>query len=348
MAAIAKAAGVSQGAISSLLNDRDYGIRVSEKTRDRVFKVCREMGYVPNDLRAVVRMYPILGDVCFLVSSDVQDLPGDPFQSRVLKGIMGAVSDASHAVTVAHFDPTLDYHANPTEKLPLPVLNGTASKFICAGRLNLSLLQVLAKREHPAIALGQDVPLQGVTSILPDYAVASRMAIEHLFGLGHRRIAILSGPFGTTEPTIIELNHGVRDGYDAVGVPIEAQNIVYGDLTFKAGFSSVDTVLDRTPAPTAIFCFNDAAAAGVIARAQSRGLRVPEDLSVVGCSDDRFTETMYPTLTTIHLPAEEMGAKAVEEIEERVRRIDEGLLEVRKVILPVRLVARESSAQAKE
>ena len=55
---VAKRAGVSQGAISSLLNDRDYGIRVSEKTRERVFKVCRDMGYIPNDLRAVVRMYP--------------------------------------------------------------------------------------------------------------------------------------------------------------------------------------------------------------------------------------------------------------------------------------------------
>src|SRR3954469_20769652 len=69
MAQIAKAAGVSQGAISSLLNDRDYGIRVSEKTRERVFKVCREMGYIPNDLRAVVRMYPELGEFCLLTTT---------------------------------------------------------------------------------------------------------------------------------------------------------------------------------------------------------------------------------------------------------------------------------------
>src|SRR5215216_3264727 len=72
MAQIAKAAGVSQGAISSLLNDRDYGIRVSGKTRERVFKVCREMGYIPNDLRAVVRMYPELGDFCLLISTAIE------------------------------------------------------------------------------------------------------------------------------------------------------------------------------------------------------------------------------------------------------------------------------------
>src|SRR6266550_4279715 len=79
MAQIARAAGVSQGAISSLLNDRDYGIRVSEKTRERVFKVCREMGYIPNDLRAVVRMYPELGDFCVLLSTAVEGGLFDPF-----------------------------------------------------------------------------------------------------------------------------------------------------------------------------------------------------------------------------------------------------------------------------
>src|SRR5471030_579770 len=83
MADIAKAAGVSQGAISSLLNDRDYGIRVSEKTRERVFKVCREMGYIPNDLRAVVRMYPELGDFCLLLSTAADGGLLDPFVHRL-------------------------------------------------------------------------------------------------------------------------------------------------------------------------------------------------------------------------------------------------------------------------
>src|SRR3984893_17211027 len=84
MATIAKAAGVSQGAISSLLNDRDYGIRVSEKTRERVFKVCRELGYIPNDLRAVVRMYPELGDFCLLLSTAVEGGLLDPFVQRLV------------------------------------------------------------------------------------------------------------------------------------------------------------------------------------------------------------------------------------------------------------------------
>src|SRR4029434_3907319 len=88
MAQSAKAAGVSQGAISSLLNDRDYGIRVSEKTRERVFKVCRELGYVPNDLRAVVRMYPELGDVCLLLSTKMPGALSNCYVARIAGSLM--------------------------------------------------------------------------------------------------------------------------------------------------------------------------------------------------------------------------------------------------------------------
>src|SRR5580658_10042184 len=104
MAQIAKAAGVSQGAISSLLNDRDYGIRVSEKTRDRVFKVCRELGYVPNDLRAVVRMYPDLGDLCVLVSRDMGGILKHPFSSRIAHAAMEASSEPSHPISFAEYN----------------------------------------------------------------------------------------------------------------------------------------------------------------------------------------------------------------------------------------------------
>ncbi len=103
MATIAKAAGVSQGAISSLLNDRDYGIRVSDKTRERVFKVCRELGYVPNDLRAVVRMYPDMGEICLLFSRDLGGVLKDPFTARVAEAAMSASSDPSHPISFAEY-----------------------------------------------------------------------------------------------------------------------------------------------------------------------------------------------------------------------------------------------------
>lgn len=340
MAQIAKAAGVSQGAISSLLNDRDYGIRVSEKTRERVFKVCRELGYIPNDLRAVVRMYPELGDCCLLISTRFAGGLANPFVARVAAAAIAALGTGLRALTVAFYDEALDYAAAP-ESLPHPVRCGVCSKFLCLGEPSVSLHHALHRRGSPCVNLGSDAAQPGVLSLVPDYTQGSRLAIEHLHRLGHRQIAIVSGPFGATDPQIIDLNHGVRLACDEFGIGLDAQRIVYGDLTEKAGRAAFEELLGRQPEPTAVFCLSDAAAAGVVAAAQARGLKVPGQLSVIGCSDDACAQFTQPALTTLHLPGEEMGAQGVAEIERLVREPLHA--EPRKVTLPVSLIQRESA-----
>lgn len=339
MAQIAKAAGVSQGAISSLLNDRDYGIRVSEKTRERVFKVCREMGYIPNDLRAVVRMYPELGDFCLLVSSKLAGGIRDPFLQRLVSAAMGAISDASHPLNLALFDEQADYSGPGAA--PHPVQVGTYSKFLLYGGTNASLVETITRRGLPLVSLGDDIPLPGVTSFLPDYARASFLAVEHLVKLGHQHIGIISGPFGTVQPKVLDLNRGVSLACQQLGLPIENQSIVYGDLSEHAGRVALDELLHRSSPPTAIFALSDSAALGAIAQAHSRGLRLPEQLSIVGCSDDAAASAGFPLLTTVHLPAEEMAEQAIREIDRLVR---EGVPDSpRQTVVPVRLVERNST-----
>jgi DNA-binding LacI/PurR family transcriptional regulator len=341
MAQIAKAAGVSQGAISSLLNDRDYGIRVSEKTRERVFKVCREMGYVPNDLRAVVRMYPELGDFCLLLTTRRPAGVADPFLMRLVAATMDALPDTSRALAIGCYEEKADY-SDPDE-LPHPVKLGVASKFLIYGGANSSLIHVLLRRGWPVVSLGYDVPIPGVLSLVPDYEQASRMALEHLFTRGHRHVAIVSGPFGSTDTQIIELNRGVRRAFEQVHVTLDPQNIIYGDLTQQAGVTAFTALIERKPEPTAVFCMSDAAAAGVLAAAFSHGKRVPDELSIVGCSDDLFTHMTCPALTTVHLPAEEIAAAGVQEIDRLMREgaPDEPL----KRVFPVRLVERQSCSE---
>jgi LacI family transcriptional regulator len=339
MAQIAKAAGVSQGAISSLLNDRDYGIRVSEKTRERVFKVCREMGYIPNDLRAVVRMYPELGDFCLLISSAIDGGLADPFVHRLVASAMAAVPDVSHPLSLALYDETHDY-SNSTV-IPHPVRVGTYSKFLVHGLPNPSLYEALLRRGLPVVSLGYDAPIAGVTSIVPDYGRAAYLAIEHLVGLGHQHLGIISGPFGSTHPKILELNHGVSQACEAFGLPIEAQHIVYGDLSEQAGRAALEEILARQPAPTAIFAMSDRAALGALFLARSRGLKVPGDLSIIGCSDDASAATVDPPLTTVHIPAEELAAAGIREIN---RMVNAGGVETtQKQVLPVRLIVRAST-----
>jgi LacI family transcriptional regulator len=344
MAQIAKAAGVSQGAISSLLNDRDYGIRVSEKTRERVFKVCREMGYIPNDLRAVVRMYPELGEYCFLIATSVEGGLSDPFVARMARAAMMAVNEESRPLTLALYDPLKDYSGN-SEELPYPVRSGVASKFLFHGPMNQSVIQHIIRRGLPVVSLGTDIPTTGVISMVPDFVAASRLAIEHLYELGHRQIGIVSGPFGATESHIIELHHGVRMACAELKLPLDAQNIVYGDLGYSSGVAAVEELLSHSVKPTAVFCLSDAAAAGAIAKAHTRGFSVPDDLSVVGCSDDFCAQIILPALTTVHVPAEEMADFGVREIERLVR--EPMPMEPRRHMVPVRLEVRGSTGPVK-
>ena len=338
MAMIAKAAGVSQGAISSLLNDRDYGIRVSAKTRERVFRVCREMGYMPNDLRAVVRMYPELGDLCLLVAEDLG--LDDPMVGRLSRALIYQ-SSGRFAVT-AFYHPDTDYGANP-EALPAVVRNGVASKFVTVGTPNVSLLSAIVGRECPVIHVGHDVALAGVTSIVPEYASASRLGIDYLFQKGHKQVAILSGPFGATDAATIELNHGIRAGYDAIKTPIEAQNVIYGDTTFEHGVTSIDLLMERRRKPTAVFCFSDIVAAGVLHRAQERGIKIPGDLSVMGCGDAPFSILLHPPLTTVALPVEEIAGLALAEIQTRIK--EEDTSSIRKLSVESHVVERGSCAE---
>jgi DNA-binding LacI/PurR family transcriptional regulator len=341
MAMIAKAAGVSQGAISSLLNDRDYGIRVSGKTRERVFRVCREMGYIPNDLRAVVRMYPEQGECALLISQDTG--LETPFADSIAKALLRQIP--AHHLSIAWYDPALDYAAQPSD-LPAPVQTGIAAKFITLGTPNASLFAAIVAREAPGIHIGRDAGVPGFTSIVPEYACASRKAVEALLALGHQRIAILSGPFGSTDPVTIELNYGVRAAYDAVKIPIEAQNVIYGDPTFEHGVTSADLLLDRPQKPTAVFCFSPLAAAGILHRAQARGLNVPADLSVIAFGEAAFSPLLHPPLATVSLSAKEAAAKAIEELHTRLQAQD--TTSTRRIGIICALLERNSLAPLKE
>lgn len=334
MAMIAKAAGVSQGAISSLLNDRDYGIRVSAKTRERVFRVCREMGYIPNDLRAVVRMYPEQGDFALLFSRE-----DDPFAESLAGALLRQIS--THHLSLAWYDPVRDYAATP-ESLPAPVKTGVAARFVTLGAPNAALFTVLAAREAFVVHVGQEPGVAGISGIVPEYARASRMAVDALLALGHRRIAILSGPFGSTDPVVIELNYGVRAAYDALKIPIEAQNVIYGNPTFEHGVFSADLLLDRPQKPTAVFCFSPLAAAGVLHRAQARGLNLPGDLSVLAFGEAGFSPLLHPPLTTVSFSAEETARLALEEIAGRIALQQPA--ETHRIVLPCTLVERGTVA----
>lgn len=316
MAGIAKAAGVSQGAISSLLNDRDYGIRVSERTRERVFKVCRELGYVPNDLRAVVRMYPELGDMCLLISTKIPGGLANPFVARVAGATMSAITQGS--LVVASYDETREYSAE-TEDLPKPILNGTASKVIWLGPTNASLCRILQRRGVPMAVVGHDTRQPGTFSVTPDYTGAAKLAFNQFLLHGHKNITIVSGPFGSPEPRQTEINRALGLAAHELGITIDSHGVYHCDLSFDAGRSALDTLLERNPGTSAVFALSEAAACGIMARAHALGLTVPDRLCVLALSDTDQAPSSCIPLTTVTIPVDKLAIEATKELETQVR-----------------------------
>ncbi len=339
MAAVARVAGVSQGAISSLLNDRDYGIRVSPKTRERVFKTCKDLGYVPNDLRAFVRIYPELGETCLLVSDRISGRIANPFVAWLAASLMAHIPRQPSSISVILYDETLDYGAAAT--LPSPLHHGTASKILFVGAGNESICRVVHERRLPTLVLGHTHPMPGVTSIAPDHHAAARLALAHFVQHGHRQIGIVGGPFGSHDPRLAEMSVAIGDAAAQLGLTIRPDDVFSGDLNFETGIAAIEQMRARPSRPTALLCLSASVAAGAIAVAHSHGVRVPGHLSVVTFADHAGPIESSVPITAVVLPVDEIASAAVREADRQIR---EGIpADAAKITVGVRLIERSSS-----
>ena len=336
MAKIARAAGVSQGAISSLLNDRDYGIRLSAQTSERVFKACREMGYIPSDLRAIVRVYPELGETCLLLSTKVPGGLANPFVMRVAAALMVKNVSQPSSISVAFYDETRDYGAG--DGMPAPIKNGMASRILFVGTANRSIVAMARHRGNPSILLGHSAVLSGTTSVIPDYPAAVRSALGLLARHGHKCVGVIGGSFASDEPRISELYCAIGSAVREAGMPIEAQDIHCGKLDFECGVEGLNSMLERASRPTALLCLSEATAAGVMAGAHARGISVPGQLSVIAFVDHENVPAACLPLTTVVLPADRIAAVAMEEAG---RQLQTGVpVDAHKVVVGTHLIER--------
>jgi DNA-binding LacI/PurR family transcriptional regulator len=306
MAQIAKAAGVSQGAISSLLNDRDYGIRVSDKTKERVFKVCREMGYIPNDLRAVVRMYPEVGDFCVLIAEeDFAGGIGNPGVTRLLDTVLREA--APYSTTVCPYRRGADYH--DPQQLPAAIGAGVASKFIFVGPANPILAKAVIQKGLPVAWLGGDLPMEGVRCFVSDFSTACRQALQKLQASGHDRVLLFSELDSAPASSFLTAtaHHGLRH-------EILRQDLGFAEVSpcgssLEAGLHAYDTFAASGSNPSAAVFMNDLAAAGfhLAALLRSPGSSVP----VVSLDGQSANQERLGGVSFLRAPVEKMVADAI-------------------------------------
>lgn len=322
---VARRAGVSYATVSRVINNEAY---VKEETRQRVLQALVDLNYVANRQARSLR-----GGRTHMVGLLVRDL-GTGYIGEIIRGIDLALGER-------HYDLLLytthgrgrresDYVATLTRSMVDGLL-------LVLPRTPEDYLAELRKSRFPHVlidhqGLDQTGPAVGATNWQGGYD-----ATAYLAGLRHRRIGLITGDLSLG--CAVDRNEGYHAALRDCGLPDDPALVVEGDFTQSAGYQKAKELLCLHDPPSAIFASNDVMAFGVMEAARERGLRIPEDLSIVGFDDIPQANSLHPALTTVHQPLEEMGRVATQMLFGYLAdpiRTDE------RIELPTRLVIRNS------
>ena len=296
---VAKRARVSTATVSRVFSRPEV---VAPATRKRVMQEVERLGFTPNFVAANLRSFRTLK---LLVT--VPDI-SNPFFSQILQGIEDAAQNRGYAVLLGDTQ-----HDNKREeRYALMLKRKEADGLIFLGhrlpKEATALIKTAAPRCAPIVNGCEFSPRLGVPSVHIDNAKAAGEAMAHLYRLGHRRVGVITGPL--LSPLSRDRLRGTKAQAGAEGALADLV-VVQGDFSIASGAAMGDYLLGQRNAPTAIFCFNDGMAIGVIQAAKRRGRRVPDDLSVVGFDDIQFAGYTDPPLTTVAQPMREIGEGTV-------------------------------------
>ena len=328
--AVSKMAGVSVATVSRALSTPDV---VSEETRKKVLEAVRETGYKPNMMARNFR-----SKKTFSIMVLVPDL-SNPFFSMVISGIQQAAKARGYSVvlgntmgdTKAERELAHQLHTNQTDGIIQ-----LSSRFPLAP-------EDCAEGVQPALVnCCECVDDDSMPTVTLDNVGASKAMTEHLLTLGHRRIAVISGP--ATSPLTAARLAGYRQALAHAGVTFEQNLVREGDYSLASGAAAAGSLLTHAARPTAMVCFNDEMAIGAMHEIRKAGLSVPADISVTGFDNLSFAAYTDPPLTTISQPTEAFGTEAVSLL---LDIMESGKTARRHLTLPYELVVRDSTAAPK-
>lgn len=330
---VARLANVSKKTVSRVINDSPF---VREETRTRVAAIIKELGFTPDpQARGLAFRRSFLMGLIY-------DNPNAPYVINIQEGALGALRKNGYELVVHTCDRTSAEFLNDIkhlvtrQKLDGVILLPPVSE-------NDSLAALLKSLECPYVRV-LSAPLDELENlVLSKDRESSAQVAEHLAQLGHTRIAMIVGP--ANYRSAHERLAGFSSALAERGLTLAPDFVVEGQYTFESGAACAELLLSRTPRPTAIFAGNDETAAGVYRTAYLRGLKIPDDLTVIGFDDSPLASRLCPSLTTMHQPIRDMGRLAAEKLMARVARVP-GPPPTASTFLP-QLVVRESSAPPK-
>ena len=295
---VARSAGVSTATVSRVLSAPEV---VTAATREKVMAAVAALGYAPN---VAARNLRTLRTEKILVT--VPDI-SNPFFSQVIRGVEEAAQAAGYSVLLGdtRHDPERE------EQYGRMLRRKEADGLIFLGhRLPESLAEMVATLgpRTPIVNGCEFSPGLAVSSAHIDNARAAAEAMEHLYGLGHQRVGLVTGPLAS--PISRDRLAGARDSAARHGHGDDLA-VATGDFSIESGLAQALALLQVDPRPTAVFCFSDEMAMGALEAFRRVGLACPADISLIGFDDIRYARHLDPPLTTISQPMERIGHEAV-------------------------------------
>ncbi len=324
---VAELAGVSPITASRAIRGVGY---VSEAARARIMEAAASLNYTPDLLARRMR-----GDKSNLIGVFVNN-----YGSVVLHEIIRTISDNAR-------QKGYDLIVFNAERFDRPGRIDTCEMLskLCDGLLlllpnvNDGYLDQVNQQRFPCVLVNFEAKPMNVPVVAVENRIGARTAVEHLLELGHRRIGFIAGTNGTGQSG--ERYQGYVDALTAAGVPLDPALCVEGAFQQTGGFRAAEQLLSLDEPPSAIFGANDEMAFGAIDAVASRGLSVPDDISVIGFDDIPTSSYVFPKLTTMRQPYVQMADRAVTEVIDLIQGKDASC---QKIYFPMELMLRASTA----
>jgi len=324
---VARESGVSYATVSRVLSGFEH---VSDDAREKVLAAAGRLGYVVN-----VQARSLAGGRSKVVGVLVPALDNG-YILEVTRGIDEELNNEGYSLMLY----TTHQQGGKESQFVNAIANG-----LCDGLLLVvpvvpaTYLEVLQKRKFPFVLVDQADPTNNSSTVYATNWQGGYDATTHLIELGHRHIGLITGRMDLT--SAVDRLDGYKSALTDHKIPLDETLIVPGDFFQPTGYTGGHYLLALPKPPTAIFASNDLMAFGTLQAAGERGMRVPDDLSIIGFDDITHATMVHPRLTTIHQPLDQMGRVSVRMLLDQIENPDKP---PRHLTLGTRLVLRESTA----
>lgn len=334
---VAKLAGVSRTTVSFVLNNVET-IRIRPETRERVLEAAKRLGYVPNaNAQALVRHRS--QTIALVVTRSPHHIASDSFLPKIIAGLVEEIQPYDLRLLIEWVS-VEGQHQTYSQLTRAKWIDGL---IITTPRLDDISLGELADSGVPAVLIG-NIPESNLYAVDIDNRSAARLAVEYLIKLGHRRIACITNAPETYSAAIQRLR-GYLDALQKAGLEKDEALIRFGNFDPQSGYEQMHSLLRGGHAFSAAFIASDNVAIGAKAAIRELGLRVPNDISIVGFDDIAWAQYADPPLTTIRLPAIELAKTAASML---IGLLRGNCLTPKGVFLEVELVERKSCLPVKD